>query len=263
MVQLGLKSNIRNTCIDERLRHRPSILEFHLDEQDLGNTEVLVNRIRYVQSKGVKVYLHHPPKHNDQFLDIISQDDDMVNFYNWSTDLLLRISREEKVKIIIHAHYTDTESSDASDKRKIELVKNRISSFQNKGGDSLLWENSIEGIFSFQNETFLNDIVKPLNLKLCFDISHTFISLRGNNHKLKEALECTKPYVHYFHVVDSMGIVHDGLPLGEGNIDWRMVKPYLTDKDYIFEIDLRTSNYEDCTPMVKSAEYLADIIKAL
>lgn len=259
MSQLGLKSNLRSHCIEERLKHNPSILEFHLDEPDLEDPEKLVNGIRYVKSKGVAVYLHHPAKHKNKFLDIISEDRDLTHYYNRSTDLLLQICKQEHVKTIIHAHYTDTDSSDLSDKRKIALLKDRVSSFQKKGGDYLLWENSIEGIFSFQNESLIDDIVKPLNLRVCFDISHAFIALKGNNRQLKEALDRTKSYIDYFHVVDSMGVVHDGLPLGEGIIDWKMVKPYLAGKDYIFEIDLRESNYEDSTPMVESAKYLEQI----
>ena len=50
-------------------------------------------------------------------------------------------------------------------------------------------------------------------------------------------------------------VSHDSLPLGRGKIDWTMVKSYVKNKDFIFEIDLKASNYLDCSPMIESAKY--------
>ncbi len=71
---------------------------------------------------------------------------------------------------------------------------------------------------------------------------------------MKQVLDNTKEYAKYFHVVDSMGKTHDGLPLGRGRIDWSMVKPYVYNKPFIFEIGLKEP-HNDCTPMIESAEY--------
>jgi sugar phosphate isomerase/epimerase len=97
--------------------------------------------------------------------------------------------------------------------------------------------------------------VEPLNLPLTIDVSHSFIALQGDNQGLEEHLEKFHVFATYFHLADSMGIIHDALPLGTGRINWRMVKPYVNDKDFIFEVDLKSSNFTDCTPMVVSAEY--------
>ncbi|GAA3328841.1 hypothetical protein GCM10020331_074430 [Ectobacillus funiculus] len=74
-----------------------------------------------------------------------------------------------------------------------------------------------------------------MNLPLTIDVSHSFIALQGDNQSLEEHLERFHIFfASYFHLVDSMGLIHDALPLGTGRIDWRMVKPYVKDKDFIF-----------------------------
>jgi sugar phosphate isomerase/epimerase len=93
---------------------------------------------------------------------------------------------------------------------------------------------------------------------LNIDVSHSFIACRGDNGKLQQILELTDNYAKYYHLVDSMGIQHDSLPLGHGKIDWSMVKPYVIDKDFIFEIKLK-GDHSDCTPMIDSVKYFNEI----
>jgi hypothetical protein len=55
-----------------------------------------------------------------------------------------------------------------------------------------------------------------------------------------------------------MGLEHDSLPLGQGRIDWKIVKPFVLGKDFIFEINL-SGDHIDCTPMVDSAKYFSNL----
>ena len=122
-------------------------------------------------------------------------------------------------------------------------------------GDSFLWEDTTQGIFSAENPYLWEEIVQPLDLPLNIDISHSFISLKGNNEALHRHLDRFHSFAKYYHLVDSNGEFHDALPLGLGKIDWPMVKSYVQDTDFIFEVDLKQNNYLDCTMMIESAEY--------
>ena len=122
-------------------------------------------------------------------------------------------------------------------------------------GDSFLWEDTIQGIFSAENPYLWEEIVQPLDLSLNIDISHSFISLNGNNDALHRHLDRYHSFAKYYHLVDSNGEFHDALPLGNGKIDWPMVKSYVQDTDFIFEVDLKQNNYLDCKMMIESAEY--------
>lgn len=237
------------------MQYHPEILELHLSESDVQDPKAIVQAVREIKTTVPRVYLHHPSTFEGQYLDIISASSKRRDFYDWSTKNLIEICRETDSRTVIHANYAGSESSDFGDSEKLEQVNERIRFFQGLGSEFLLWENSTEGIFSAQNPRWISELVEPLQLQLCVDVSHVFLALNGDNAATLRILNETKPYAKYYHVVDSMGNQHDGLPLGAGRIDWRSVKPYVVHQDFIFEIDLRDSKYSDCTPMIESAEY--------
>jgi len=260
MKYIRLKTDTKEICIKNRLKYKPEIIEFHLEEHDLKDIELLEGKIEQVKKAGAKVYLHHPMRVNGKFLDIISRDEEVKNYYDWSSKILGELCEIHDIHCVVHGNYADSDSS-VINEENTEKVKYRIQQILTlKGSDKFLWENSVTGVFSNKNEQLIDKIVSPLNLPLAVDISHTFISLKGNNEKLEKILIETKPYAKYYHVVDSLGESHDSLPLGKGKIDWEMVKPYIKDCPFIFEIGL-VPPYDDCTPMIESANYLANITR--
>lgn len=259
ITNIRLKSAINPYQVHNRLKYNPDIIEFHLEEEDLYQPEQIIKYIQLLKSNGIHVYLHHPMKYRGQYLDIISSSQKMRDFYNWSCEFLAFICKQEKIKCVIHCHYQHSESSKYADLPNRKETRRRVEEILSICDESFLWEDTTRGIFSAQNPYLLSEIVKPLNLPLNIDISHSFIALHGDNLALKQHLEKYHQYAEYFHLVDSNGVVHDSLPLGKGQIDWGMVKPYVGDNDFIFEIDLRESDYMDCTPMIESARYYNSI----
>lgn len=255
MKYVRLKTGLHAEQMKDRLKYRPEIIELHLVEGQLHEPEVIVGAIRACKAKGARVYLHHPMTYNGQYLDIISTSEAMRNHYDWSCRVLAAICRQEDVKCVLHCHYRASESTNYRNPVKRKEMRSRIEEILRMCERTFLWEDTVRGIFSAENPFLLADIVQPLNLPLTIDISHSFIALNGDNMKLQQHLEKFHSYARYFHLVDSMGSVHDSLPLGHGRINWRIVKPYVKDKDFIFEIDLQASNYKDCTPMIESVRY--------
>ncbi|WP_281884953.1 TIM barrel protein [Paenibacillus sp. YYML68] len=258
MNDIRLKTNLKPSNIADRLQYNPSIIEFYLGETDLLQPELIRERIRELQSKGIRVYLHHPPKVQGKRLDILSRDEEVRTFYHRSSEQLAMLCHEEDVRCVIHAHYSHTESSGRVGPSETRRMRDEIRSILEYGRDVFLWEDTIEGLFAYANPYLMEELVVPLNLPLNVDVSHTFISFRGDNDKLRQTLEQTHPYAQYYHLVDSFGLVHDSLPLGEGLIDWAMVKPYVADRDFIFEVGL-AGDHSDCTPMIRSAEFFRSI----
>jgi len=256
---IHLKTNIYEESIQDRLKYQPEIVEFHLNEQDLEDIPFLVSRIKQCKQKGIKVYLHHPMKKGTQFLDILSEEKEIKEYYDWSTTVLAEICEQEDIYCVIHANYAGTMSSVVT-KENTKKVKKRIQHFLKiKGGRRLLWEDSIEGVFSYQNPDLLSHIIEPLNLSITVDISHSFIALKGDNQKLQQIVKKTAPYANYYHVVDSLGVEHDSLELGKGKVEWSEIISYLQDKPFIFEIGLEPP-YTDCTPMIKSGIYFKELL---
>lgn len=255
MKNIRLKTSLHPRQIEDRMKYNPEIVEIHLNEEDLYQPEGIVKVIQAFRSKGTTVYLHHPAKYKGKYLDIISWDREMRDYYDWSCRELVMICKQQKVKCVVHCHYAQSESSHYTDRSARTQLRKRLENILPICEDSFLWEDTIKGIFSAENPHLLQEIVKPLNLPLTIDVSHSFIALKGDNDRLKRHLDSFHSFARYYHLVDSNGEYHDALPLGKGKIDWAMVKSYVKEKDFIFEVDLKQSHYLDCTPMIESAKY--------
>ncbi|WP_087974191.1 TIM barrel protein [Oceanobacillus rekensis] len=259
MENVRLKASLDPLQIENRLHYKPEIMELHLVEEDLYHPEKLVEVVHALRAQGIQVYLHHPMKYKGKFIDIISSNQEIRDFYDWSSRELAAICEQEGMQCVIHCHYANSESSDYTDSHSRKEMRQRVEQILSISEDCFLWEDTIKGIFSAENPYLFSEIVQPLQLQLNIDVSHAFIALQGDNIRLHQHLEIFHPYTSYFHLVDSFGESHDSLPLGQGNIDWNMVKPYVGKKDFIFEIDLKHSDYLDCTPMMRSVEYFNKI----
>ena len=216
MKNVRLKSALHPLQIQDRLKYEPEILEIHINEKDLLEPENIVRSVRELKAKGIKVYLHHPTKYQGQSLDINSSSQELRDFYDWSCKELAMICRQEGVKCVVHCHYSNSESSQNTDRASRVALRKRVEQILPVAEGNFLWEDSTRGIFSAENSFLLHEIIKPLNLLLTIDVSHSFIALKGNNEKLKRHLECYYSFTQYYHLVDSNGVYHDGLPLGKG-----------------------------------------------
>ncbi len=257
MNNIRLKSSLDRASLDNRLQYDPEIIELYLRTDDLQQESLIRERIRELKQLGIRVYLHHPSRYAGKYLDIMSKEPGMYQFYRESTQQLVRICQEEGSKCVIHANYLHSDNDEISRERTIAL-RQEIDEILTYGRDVLLWEDSTEGLFCYTNPYLIDEVIVPLNLPVNVDVSHTFISFRGDNDRLREVLERTAPYAVYYHLVDSMGQFHDSLPLGQGLIDWKMVKSFVQGKEYIFEINLE-GGHIDCTPMVESARYFDNL----
>lgn len=260
LLKLGLKCSYRPEQLYDRLRYKPDIIELHINEDDLfsDKRKQLENTISLLLSQGIEVYLHHPAKYNGRYLDISHEQKEDYLFFHLSTRILAEICLRHSIKCVIHPHYLQTATATINKENKDKMV-NEIEGILSYGKDVFLWENSIFGLFTAYNPNWLEEFVKPLSLPLVYDISHAFISFKGNNQLLLENIEKLDSYIHYFHVVDSEGQKHDGLQLGTGRINWESILPFLADRPYIYEISLRDQT--DAAEMYHSHLYLQELCK--
>lgn len=258
LLKLGLKCSYYPEQLYNRLQYKPDIIELHLNEEDLfgDKRKQLENTISMLVSNGVEVYLHHPSKYNGRYLDIIHEQKEDYLFYHLSTRILADICLSHSIKCVIHTHYILTATSTINKVNNDKIV-NEIKQILSYGKEVFLWENSIYGLFTAQNANWFEDIVRPLNLPLAYDISHAYISFRGDNRLLLEQIEKLDSFIKYFHVVDSEGQKHDGLQLGAGQINWEPIIPFLISRPYIYEITLK--DITDAVEMYESHLYLVHL----
>ncbi|WP_251551549.1 sugar phosphate isomerase/epimerase family protein [Neobacillus muris] len=255
MLKLGLKCSCQPEQLNDRLKYSPDIVELHLYEDDLfgAKRQQLENTISMLTKKGIQVFLHHPTKYHGSYLNINHEREEDYLFYHLTSRILAEICLTYSIKCVIHPHYIVTDAS-AVNKENTDKIVKEIQKIISYTGDVFLWENSINGVFTAQNPNWYDDVVKPLNLPLAYDISHAFISFKGDNDLLIKQIIQLDSHIQYFHVVDSEGKRHDGLPLGEGSIDWKPIIPYLLTRPYIYEIVLKDRT--DASEMVESHNYL-------
>ena len=63
--------------------------------------------------------------------------------------------------------------------------------------------------------------------KFCVDISHTFMSCSHLNKDFVESIEKVSPYFDYMHVADAIYPGEEGIPIGEGFVNFDKIKKYL------------------------------------
>lgn len=259
MLKLGLKCSTYTEQLYDRLKYKPDIIELHLNEDDLfaSKRKQLENTISMLSSQGCAVYLHHPTQYNGKYLNISHEQKEHNLFFHLSTRILAEICQSHSIKCVIHPHYIPTATSFIN-KENTDKMLHQINQILSYGKEVFLWENSIYGLFTAQNPNWLEEIIRPLNLPLAYDISHAFISFKGDNKLLLEQINKLDSYIQYFHVVDSEGQKHDGLKLGTGRINWKSIIPFLMSRPYIYEISLKDKT--NSVEMYESHLYLVDLL---
>lgn len=266
---LGLKGSSDRAQIDDRLQYHPQVYEFFTSAADFSDQGYrhLTDAIEYVKSRGVKhIVLHHPMQFKQWHTELVAPENqfpDLYHFVEDSTMKLIRLAYNHDVQCLVHGSYAK-ETLDfircypsLLDAQKAAYA--RMDRFQRAGGQHIMFENSISPIFSY-GDPETEDIILDHHYRLAFDTSHCFIYLHGNNAGLQASLKHLGPQVVHYHLVDSMGVHHDSLPLGKGKIDWQAVLPLLNPQaSSIYEINLADNN--NCAEQMASHHYLQQLVK--
>lgn len=265
MTKLGLKCDTSQQALNNRLtKEGVAVLELYLTPNDLigaGLTN-LIAAIKQIQAQGVKAVLHHPTWVNNRYNEYLDTTLKESDFFLFSTKLLVELCEEFDTKMVQHITYSpDTLANGkfhkGSKDEMLAVWSNVLELNQKYAKGRILWENSIEGPNGFFRDFGLVELLKGTSIPLCFDVSHAYISLERDNASLLETLIQLENNIQYYHVVDSLGYEHDGLTLGQGNVDFKQLKPYIIKRDYIYEVLLKDT--KDCTEMVKSHQYFSQL----
>lgn len=267
MPNLGLKASTSLEQTNERLQYHPSVFEFFTDAHDMtpnGLTH-LEEMIKYVQSTGINhIVIHHPMNydhHHNEVAVSALKDTAGYQFMMSSAEALIEIAIRLNVQVLIHGGYSDKDSvvksyGDFKTARKVIFA--RLDYFQKMGGNHVMFENSISPTFDYGDED-VEETVIAHHYRLCYDMSHGFIVLHGDNDKLVKSVARLAPQTVHYHFVDSMGQYHDSLELGKGKVDWQRVMKVVNPKaTNIYEIDLADQN--DSREMRASHDYLTNLL---
>lgn len=265
-ILLGLKGSTDPIQLADRLRYRPDVYEFFLDEQDFTTSGLqhLRDVIAQVQQVTPRIVLHQPMRYQGQFTELITREQaypDLYRFIWRSTFHLLNIAATTGVQVLIHGAYarqTEQQIATYPDFATAQAALfQRLDYLKQIGGKQVMFENSMHPLFSYSVPAFNQQLLQR-HYRLAFDTSHCFIGAKGDNQILQQALMQLAPQVVHYHLVDSFGKSHDSLPLGQGKINWSSVLPRLNPRSsYIYEINL--VDQSRCREQIASYRYLQSV----
>ncbi len=234
---------VRMSDIDLLIKTNPTFVEVHLNDTDVIRD--------YVPTKNydVNVTIHAPENYGDLQLDISSMDEQVrthsVAFYNQALDHARRLkqffkNRGELVKFVVHPGGFGI-SGPLTEHREI-LNNNLLDSLKRlqSEGFELLIENMpgcplvFGGQWYHSNFMDADEIVafsKRTGYGIVFDTSHG--ALYCNYYK-KDFAEFTKtilPVTRHVHISDAAGFTGEGLKIGDGTIDFKMLLSELVKTD--------------------------------
>jgi sialic acid synthase SpsE/sugar phosphate isomerase/epimerase len=61
------------------------------------------------------------------------------------------------------------------------------------------------------------------NYRVCFDVSHTMMACNYYNWKLSDVTRLIGPHIAHMHVVDALGTDGEGVQIGQGDVDFRVL----------------------------------------
>lgn len=260
---LGLKASTDPDQIAERLRCRPQVFEFFTTPADVTPAGLAHLRamIAWVQQTTRRIVIHHPMSWHGGHVEIASADAALQAFVEASTTALLQVARDTDTQLLLHGSYNEPAARIQAEFGSVAAgraaVLAQLDHWRDAGGDRIMFENSIAPTFPYTDPAF-NAVLLAHHYRLAYDTSHTFIAAHGSNDVLAASLRQLAPAVVHYHLVDSQGLRHDSLPLGQGKIDWARVWPLLNPQaTNIYEITL--DDQLDSTAQRESHAYLERI----
>lgn len=268
MMQLGLKASTNKVQIDDRLQYQPDVFEFHLEDTDFTSAgwQHFIKMVSYVSDKVPHIVFHHPMKWHDQRCELYTNsavNPALHDFVMQSATQLIKLAQDIDGYALIHGAYKNnlpkivTNWSTVS--KAQDVVFERMNQLREIAPDNVVFENGTSPVYAYGDAEFENRIIAA-DLPLACDVSHTFISVHGNNDALINSLQHLKSQIKHYHLVDSMGQRHDSLTLGKGLVDWQRVLNELNPQaSRIYEINL--ADQQHCQEMMASHEYLMSLQK--
>ena len=233
----------------------PDLIEFHMSFNDLDESPG-----DFLADKYDCGFLVHAPElfENDHLLDLCTPNNDYRNKSITHMQKLIDVTKSlkkyfpttSKPKIIVNCGGFSKDNF-IPDELKVKYYQNLMNSFD------ILDANDVEilpqtmapypwhfGGQRYQN-LFMNvseiiDFNKKTGVRVCHDISHSFLACNKYNWNHVNYTESIAPFTAHYHISDGSGVDGEGLQIGEGDINFNELLPiinkYSQDISFIPEV---------------------------
>ena len=222
----------------------PDIFEFHLSYSDLS-----LNLSDYFKGEYQVGFVIHAPElfEDSHLLDLASNEKsyletsikNMQRVINLTRDFKKYFPNTKKPLIVTNiggfsmdknfspqqvasSYKIFQDSLERLDMEGIELIPQTMAPFPwHFGGQRY------QNLFVHPDEIL--NICEVLNLRLCFDVSHSMLTCNNFNYDFYEFCKDVGPYTAHLHIGDASGINGEGLQVGDGEIDFAKMSGILND----------------------------------
>lgn len=284
MLKLGLKGSTIEKQFLNRIKSKPDIFEFHLNEDDLFGEKLtlLKAKMEFLNNLGIEIFLHQPMTIGGQYLHMNKTNCSEADFLRLTTRIIVGLCKEFNAKCVVHINYgvrTDNykeESIFSTEEQYKEVIQKTIEFLDEFDEERkyILIENGCMGVGAYRQDMILANLLSKENIRLCIDISHLAISLNDEeenkefyteedykvlNQYILNTVSLLKDKTDYYHVVDTKAYhgKHDSIELGKGVIDFSLLIPFFEEKPYIYEVGLK--DFNECQEMLNSHQYLLNL----
>lgn len=214
---------------------KPDLFEFHLSYSDL---DLLPSD--YLETYDCGFVVHAPELFiNSHLMDLATPDMDYRNISIKETQRVIDMTRDLK------KHFPSTKTplivANIGGISMDGLIPSKdLDGYYRRFGDSLQ-SLDLEGVelipqtmapfpWHFGGQRYQNLFVHPdeivkwckyLDLRMCFDISHSMLVCNHFNYDFYEFAAKIAPYTAHLHIGDASGVNGEGLQIGKGDIDFK------------------------------------------
>lgn len=213
-------------------------VEFHLSYQDLS----LDLNDFFSDQQTINFAVHSPELfEGDHIMDLASDDDsyrersviELERVCNITNQMKFFFPLTEKPVIVINAGGFSTRNF--LDKKltpcMYELVADSLRKVNQEGVEIIIqtmppfpWHFGGQSHHNlFVDPCEIRDFCEKYGYRICYDTSHSMMASTYYQWKLSEFTEIVGPYVAHMHIVDALGVDGEGIDVGKGDVDFKLL----------------------------------------
>ena len=206
---LGMK--VRKQDLNDMLKFKPKILEFHFSDSDL-NLELEGN---FDQQLIVHCYEFFDRK----LLDLVSfEETNQIHSKEKTIELIQKAI--DKTKILSKQFSGEPKIIDKLDKKNVNFLLENMPPYAWFFGGR--WNANI-----FLSSEDMIQYCKNTGFNICYDLCHSHLFCNKDERSVVKELKNVSKYVDHFHLSDANGVDEEGLQFGEGDLPFDEVLPIL------------------------------------
>lgn len=237
-------------------RFHPHFFEFHLTDQDV------LAPIPDLEPCDQALVVHAPEYESGRLIDLASSDAATVAR---SLDLMRRVfdiarrlrpafaATPPRVKVVVHPGAMSYEPQPGQRDDLVARLCDVLPSLLTEPDVEPLIENMPPFPWYFGGQWYHNafmalddmlTVARATGVRLCFDVSHAALACNAGLGNLDDYARAIAPHTAHLHIADASGTDGEGLPIGDGDIDFTSLMPVLaaTDATVVPEVWLAHRN---------------------